>query len=251
MVDGEAIINVLAKHAGADVFVVDMGVNGAFVDLVEAGKIIDKKVGHGTNNSARGPAMSIARARQAVEAGIDVANSLCQDYDLLGTGNVGAGSTTAGAAIAAIITGKSDEQATGTVSGLDRDRLAARFATIERILEVNKADKNNGLDVLSKVGGFEIGGTAGLIIGAAANRVPVVIDGFTSTAGALIACKIEPFVRDYLIIAQRSEEPGHQAMQIVLGCKKPLLDIDMHLDDGGGAAVAMNLVDAAAAVLND
>ncbi len=250
-VDGGTTIKVLAKHAGADVFVVDMGVNADLDDLVAAGKIIDKKVGHGTNNSARGPAMSIARARQAVEAGIEVADSLCQDYDLIGTGNVGRGGTTAGTAIAAVITGTSYQQAALTASSLGGELLAAGFTVIKNILEVNKPDKNNGLDVLSKVGGFEIGGTAGLIIGAAAHRVPVVIDGFISTAGALIACRIEPFVRDYLIFSQHSEEPGHQAMQEVLGCKKPLLDLDMHRDDGGGAAVAMNLVDAAAAVLND
>ncbi len=250
-VNGGAGINALAKQAGADVFVVDMGVNADFSDLVEAGKIIDKKVGPGTNNIAKGAAMSVARARQAVEAGIDVANGLCEDYDLLGTGDMGIGNTTPSTAIAAVITGKSIEQLTGRGTGLDDTQLAGKITTIKKILEINKPDKNNGLDILAKVGGFEIGGIAGLIIGAAAQRVPVVVDGFISTAGALIAYKIEPFIRDYLIFAHRSVEPGHKFMQEVLGCKKPLLDLNMRLGEGTGGAVAMNIVDAAAAVLTD
>jgi len=250
-VNGGAGINALAKQAGADVYVVDMGVNADFSDLVEAGKIIDKKVGPGTNNIAKGPAMSVARARQAIEAGIDVAKGLCEDYDLLGTGDMGIGNTTPSTAIAAVITGKSIEQLTGRGTGLDDAQLAGKIMTIKKILEINKPDKNNGLDILSKVGGFEIGGIAGLIIGAAAQRVPVVVDGFISTAGALIAYKIEPFIRDYLVFAHRSVEPGHKFMQEVLGCKKPLLDLNMRLGEGTGGAVAMNIVDAAAAVLTD
>ncbi len=250
-VAGKAGSNSLAMHARADVFIVDMGVNADLDDLVTAGKIIDKKVGHGTNNITRGPAMSAARARQAVEAGIEVADLLCQDYTLLGTGNIGTGSTTAGAAITAILTGTDNEEATRVGSTPEDDRIAARCTCMKKILQVNKPDKNNGLDVLSRVGGFEIGGTAGLIIGAAAKRVPVVIDGFTSTAGALIACKIEPFVRDYLIFAQRSRDPRHRAIQEALGCRKGLLDLNIHGDEGGGAAVAMTLVEAAAAVLTE
>ncbi len=250
-VNGGAGINALARQAGADVFVVDMGVNADFSDLVKAGKIIDKKVGHGTNNIAKGPAMSIARARQAVEAGIEVAAELCREYDLLGTGDMGIGNTTPSTAIAAVITGKPVELLTGRGTGLDDSQLAAKIATITRILEINKPDKKNGLDILAKVGGFEIGGIAGLIIGSAAQRVPVVVDGFISTAGALIASTIEPFVKDYLIFAHRSVEPGHKFMQEALGCTKPLLDLNMRLGEGTGGAVAMNIVDAATAVLKD
>jgi len=250
-VNGGAGINALAKQAGADVFVVDMGVNADFSDLAEGKKIIDKKVGHGTNNIAKGPAMSIARARQSVEAGIEVANQLCKDYDLLGTGDMGIGNTTPSTAIAAVITGKPVEQLTGRGTGLDDKQLASKIATIKKILDVNKPDKNSGLDILAKVGGFEIGGIAGLIIGAAAQRVPVVVDGFISTAGALIAYKIEPFTRDYLIFAHRSVEPGHKYMQEVLGCTNPLLDLKMRLGEGTGGALAMNIVDAAVAVLKD
>ena len=207
-VAGGAVSTALAAPARADIVIVDMGVHGDLDDLGVAGKIIDKKVGQGTNNSARGPAMSVARARQAVEAGIEVADSLCQDYELLGTGTVGSGSTTAGAAIAAIMTGTSDEQAARLGSCPADDQFAARVTLVKKILQVNKPEKNSGLDVLSKVGGFEIGGIAGLIIGAAANRVPVVVDGFTSTAGALIACRIERLsgITSYLPSVRKSPD---------------------------------------------
>jgi len=122
---------------------------------------------------------------------------------------------------------------------------------IKKILAVNSVDKKDGLDILAKVGGFEIGGLAGLIIGAAANRKPVLVDGFISTAAALIAYTIEPFVRDYLIFSHRSVEHGHKPMQEFLGCKKPLLDLNFRLGEGTGAAVAMNLVEAAAAILTE
>ena len=250
-VTGGAGINALARQAGADVFVVDMGVNANLSELAEAGKIINKKVGFGTNNIAKGPAMSIALARQAVESGIEVAEQLAGDYELLGTGDMGIGNTTPSTAIAAAITGSPVEELTGRGTGLDDEQLSQKIQTIRKILEVNKVDTKNGLDILSKVGGFEIGGIAGLIIGAAARRIPVVVDGFISTAGALIAYKIEPFVRDYLIFAHRSVEPGHKYMQKVLGCEKPLLDLNLRLGEGTGAALAMNVVEASAAVLSE
>lgn len=195
--------------------------------------------------------MSIARARQSVEAGIEVAFQLSPEYDLLGTGDMGIGNTTPSTAIAAIMTGKSLEVLTGRGTGLDDEQLSAKIETIKKILEINRPDKKNGLDVLASVGGFEIGGIAGLILGAASKRIPVVVDGFISTAGALIAYTIEPFIRDYLVFAHRSVEPGHRHMQEVLGCQKPLLDLNMRLGEGTGAAIAMSLVDAAAAVVND
>ena len=250
-VNGGAGINALANQVGADVFVVDMGVNADLSDLVKSDKIIDKKIGYGTNNIASGPAMSLANARQAVEAGIEIALDLAERYDLLGTGDMGIGNTTPSTAIAAVITGESVVELTGRGTGLDDDQLAAKVKVVQRILEVNQPDKNNGIELLAKVGGFEIGGIAGLILGAAAKRIPVVVDGFISTAGALIANTIEPFIRDYLIFAHRSVEPGHKYMQQTLGCTKPLLDLNLRLGEGTGGAVAMNIVDAAAAVLRD
>lgn len=248
-VTGGAGINALARQVGAEVCVVDMGVNADLSGLAASGKILDRKVGFGTNNIAHGPAMSIANARKAIEAGIDVANELGDRFDLFGTGDMGIGNTTPSSAIAAVVTGKPIEDLTGRGTGLDDQQLTQKVKTIKAILEVNKPDPHNGLDILAKVGGYEIGGIAGLILGAAALKKPVVVDGFISTAGALIAHKIEPFVKDYLIFAHRSVEPGHKYMQEVLGCQKPLLDLNLRLGEGTGAALAMNLVDAAAAVL--
>ncbi|BCL60832.1 nicotinate-nucleotide--dimethylbenzimidazole phosphoribosyltransferase [Desulfomarina profundi] len=250
-VNGGAGINALARQAGARIFVVDMGVAADLNNLADAGKIINKKVGLGTDNIAEGPAMSKAMARRAVESGIDIAENLSDEIDLFGTGDMGIGNTTPSTAIAAICTGRSVEELTGRGTGLDDEQLAHKIEVINRILEVNKVDTEDGLDILAKVGGFEIGGIAGVILGAAANRKPVLIDGFISTAGALIACKIEPFIRDYLVFSHRSVEPGHKAMQEFLGCRKPLLDLSFRLGEGTGAAVAMNLVEGAVAILTE
>ena len=248
-VRGGAGINALAGQAGAEIFVVDMGVAADLKELVQSKKIINKKVGLGTDNIAVGPAMSKAMAKRAIESGIDIANDLSPRFDLFGTGDMGIGNTTPSTAIAAVCTGKSVEELTGRGTGLDDTQLSHKISVIKRALEVNKPDKRDGIDILAKVGGFEIGGIAGLILGAAANRKPVLVDGFISTAGALIAYKIEPFIKDYLIFAHRSVEPGHKAMQEALGCKKPLLDLNFRLGEGTGAAVAMNLVEGAVAIL--
>jgi len=248
---GGAGINALARQAGADVFVVDMGVNSDLSDLVRSGKILDKKVGPGTNNIARGPAMSLGLARRAIESGIEVANDLSKQYDIFGTGDMGIGNTTPSSAIAAVITGKDVGALTGRGTGLDDQQLSHKVKVIEKAITINNPDPRNGIDVLAKIGGFEIGGIAGLILGAAANSKPVVVDGFISTAGALIAAVIEPFVRDYIIFSHKSMEPGHQAMHIHLGCTRPLLDLNLRLGEGTGGALAMNLVEAAVAVLTE
>ena len=250
-VNGGAGINALARQAGADVVVVDMGVNADLNDLAKAGKIINKKVGLGTHNIAVGPAMSKAMAVRSLESGIDIANELSKTTDLFGTGDMGIGNTTPSTAIAAICTKKSVAELTGRGTGLDDEQLAHKVEVVKRAIEVNSIDARDGVDILAKVGGFEIGGIAGLILGAAANQKPIIIDGFISTAGALIAATIEPFVKDYLIFAHRSVEPGHKAMQEYLGCSKPLLDLNFRLGEGTGAAMAMNLVEGAVAILTE
>lgn len=250
-VNGGAGINALARQVGAEVFVVDMGVAADLGELARAGKIINKKVGLGTGNIARGPAMSLAMAQRAVESGIDIANDLAERFDVIGTGDMGIGNTTPSTAIAAVLTEKDVTELTGRGTGIDDAQLDHKIKILRQILEINKPDRKNGLDVLAKVGGFEIGGIAGLIIGCAANRKPVVVDGFISTAGALIAYTLEPFVRDYIICSHKSMEPGHTVMQHYLGCRKPLLDLNMRLGEGTGGAVAMNLLEAAAAILTE
>ena len=249
-VAGGAGINALAKQAGAKVEVVDMGTAADLDDLVSKGVIRSKKIASGTNNIAKGPAMSRTHAVLAVEAGIEVAYALADQVDVFATGDMGIGNTTPSTAIAAVLTGSSVRDLTGRGTGLDDGELERKIKIIEKILEVNHPDKDDALDVLAKVGGFEIGGIAGLILGAAARQKPVVVDGFISTAGALIAQGIEPFTRDYIICAHRSMEPGHRAMQEKLG-KKPLLDLNLRLGEGTGAALSLNLVEASRAILTE
>ena len=249
-VNGGAGINALARQAGAEVRVVDMGAVDDFVDLVRAGQVIAKKIGRGTANMVYGPAMTRTHAVMAVEAGIEVANLLAPEVDVFGTGEMGIGNTTPSTAIAAVLTGRPVAEVTGRGTGIDDDQLRHKIKVVERAIARNRPDPTDGLDVLAKVGGFEIGGIAGLILGAAAHRKPVLVDGFISTAGAMIACVLEPFVRDYIICAHRSVEPGHGALIDKLG-RRPLLDLNLRLGEGTGAALAMNVVEAAVHVLTE
>lgn len=247
-VRGGAGINALARQARAEVCVVDMGAVDDFAGLVREGKILPKKIGRGTANMVYGPAMTRTHAVMAVEAGIEVANQLAGEVDVFGTGEMGIGNTTPSTAITAVLTGRKVTEVTGRGTGIDDAQLSHKISVVEKALAHNRPDPKDGFDVLAKVGGFEIAGIAGLIIGAAANRKPVVVDGFISTAGAMIACKLEPFVRDYIICAHCSVEPGHRALLETLQ-KKPLLDLNLRLGEGTGAALAMNIIEASSAIL--
>jgi len=249
-VRGGAGINALARQAGAEVVVVDMGTASDLSDLARDGKIMARKIGNGTANIARGPAMARTNAVLAVEAGIEIAEKLAPEVDVFGTGDMGIGNTTPSAAIAAVLTGSDVAEVTGRGTGLDDAGLELKIKVIKQAIEVNRPDSGDGIDVLTKVGGFEIGGIAGLIIGAAAKHKPVVVDGFISTAGALLAYSLEPFVRDYIICAHRSVEQGHRLMHEKLGLR-PLLDLNLRLGEGTGAALAMNLVEAAVHILTE
>ena len=249
-VNGGAGVNALARVAGAEVVVVDMGVAADLSALAGASKIVSKRIRPGTDDLSRGPAMSRDEAVRAVEAGIEVARSLADSTDVFGTGDMGIGNTTPSAAIAAVLLDRPVAEVTGRGAGLDRDRLAHKVQVIEKALDVNAPDPSDALDVLAKVGGFEIGGIAGLILGAAAQRKPVLVDGFISTAGALIARALCPNAAAAMIAAHRSAEPGHRLMLEALG-KRPLLTLDMRLGEGTGAALAMPLVEAAARLLTD
>ncbi|MFO7877446.1 MAG: nicotinate-nucleotide--dimethylbenzimidazole phosphoribosyltransferase [Desulfovermiculus sp.] len=245
-VNDGASINVLARHAGARVLVADLGVNCDFdPDL----PIVHTKVCKGTRNMAQGPAMSREEAEQSVRAGIEIVDQLAdQGLDMLGTGDMGIGNTTPSTAIIAAFSGLPVAQLTGRGTGLDDERLAHKIRVIEQALEVNRPDPRDPLDVLAKVGGLEIGGLAGLVIGAAAHRIPVVCDGFIATAGALIGCEIAPRAKDYLFPSHRSVEKGHAYMHERLGLD-PLLDLEFRLGEGTGAAMAMELLDAATRIL--
>ncbi len=247
-VNGGAGINALTRSVGAEVKVVDMGVA---CDLSELkGKIIDKRIAAGTNDISRGPAMTREQAHRAVEAGIELAFEMGSKVDVFGTGEMGIGNTTPSAAIAAVLSDLPAAEVTGRGTGVDEEGWQNKVTVIERAIAINRPNPNDGFDVLRKVGGFEIGGLAGLIIGAAAQKKPVLLDGFISTAAGLIAHSLAPKSADYMISAHRSAENGHQAMLNILG-KESLLDLGLRLGEGTGAALAMPLLDSAASLLTE
>ena len=245
---GGAGINVLARQAGARIVFVDMGVAS---DLKPDPQLIVKKVDYGTKNMCLGPAMTGEQAVKAVEAGIEVVNSEAKKgLDIVGTGDMGIGNTTASSAIFAALSGKTAVEVTGRGTGLSDEQLAHKIDVIQRALAVNKPNRSQPLQVLAKVGGFEIGGLSGVMLGAAARRIPVVIDGFISGAAALIAVALAPQLKDYLIAAHVSAEAGHAAMLQYLDLK-PLLSLDMRLGEGTGAALGIFLAEAAVRTLNE
>lgn len=194
--------------------------------------------------------MTREEAVMSLENGIGVALALAPETDVFGTGDMGIGNTSPSSAIISILSGQPLAPLVGAGAGLPPDKVARKARIIEQGIRLNVPDRNNPLDVLAKVGGLEIGGIAGLILGAASLRRPVVVDGFISTAGALIAALLAPESAHYMILAHRSAEPGHAVMANVLG-KTPLLDLGMRLGEGTGAALSMHLLDAAAAILKE
>ena len=243
---GGAGINVLSRHVGARVVVVDMGVAS---DLNSHPGLIIKKVNYGTKNMAEGPAMTKEEAVKSIEKGIEVfEEEFSKGIDIVGTGDMGIGNTTASSAIAACFTNKSVEDLTGRGTGINDQTLVIKIAAIKKSLEVNQPNADDAIDVLSKVGGFEIGGLAGVILAGASRRIPVVIDGFISGAAALIAYHLEPKVKDYLIAAHCSVECGHKIVLEHLGLK-PLLDLGLRLGEGTGSALAMNIIEAGIKIL--
>ena len=246
---GGAAINVLSEAAGAKVVVVDMGVAADLSGLAAEGKIISYRVAPGTRNIAQGPAMTREQALQALEAGIDIAGNLVKEgVELLGTGDMGIGNTTPSSAILAAFSGRPAEEITGRGTGINDEALENKVRIIQKALQINKPDAKDPIDVLAKVGGFEIGGIAGLILGAAYYKTPVVIDGFISSAGALLAKALAPDSLEYMIAAHRSMEPGHIYMLEELGLD-PLLNLNLRLGEGTGGALAMNIVESAAGVI--
>jgi len=239
--NGGAGINVLARHAGSEVVVVDIGVD---YDFGAIDGLVSRKIMRGTNNMRKGPAMTRGEAEQCLEVGIELSEVFARKgYKIFATGEMGIANTTPSAAIAAVLTGRAVSEVTGRGTGIADDVLKNKIRVIEDSIALNKPDPGDPLDVLAKVGGAEIGGIAGLIIGAASQRVPVIIDGFISTAGALIAYCLEPLTKEYMFAAHNSVEIGHRVMLEKLGLR-PILDLDMRLGEGTGAALAMLLIEA-------
>jgi nicotinate-nucleotide--dimethylbenzimidazole phosphoribosyltransferase len=245
---GGAAISVLARHYGIEVIVVDIGVDGEFGELTA---LVKKKIARGTKNMAREAAMTETEVTQAMRVGLDLAKD-AQEHGvtLIGTGEMGIGNTTAASAITAVLTGRPAGDVTGRGTGVDDAGFRCKVRAIEQALSVNSPDPHEPMEVLRKVGGLEIAGLTGLILGAASRRIPVVLDGFISTAAAAVAFVIEPNVRDFMFAGHLSSEPGHSALLGFMDLN-PLLNLDMRLGEGTGAAIAMSIIEASAKVLNE
>jgi nicotinate-nucleotide--dimethylbenzimidazole phosphoribosyltransferase len=244
---GGAAVNVLTRHAGARVVVVDCGI-AKTVESHNGLKI--KKVGHGTRNIALGPAMTREEATCSLEVGIEILEEegLGKGVELAATGDMGIANTTPSAAIFSCLARVGAEEAVGRGTGIGSDGLLRKVQVVQKAIEVNRPDPHDPLDILAKVGGYEIGAIAGLCLGAARHRIPILLDGFISTAGALLACALEPNVRGYLLASHQSAEKGHALMLQKLGLK-PVLNLDMRLGEGTGAVLAMHLVEASVKLL--
>lgn len=244
---GGAAVNVLARQGGAEVQFVDIGING---DIVHT-DLIERKVRRGTDNMAVGPAMSREEAIEALLVGIKVAEeAIKKGTEIFITGEMGIGNTTASAAVLCALRGMAPEVAVGRGTGIDDERLLHKISVVERAIKVNQPNSTDPIDVLSKVGGLEIAGLAGLILGAAANRTPVVLDGFISGAAALIAKALAPETMAYMIASHVSGERGHKLMLEQLGLE-PLLNLGLRLGEGTGGVLCLHLIEAICRILSE
>ena len=243
---GGAGINVIAKQVGAQIVVVDMGVAEQMPSHKD---LLSRRIGAGTSNMVLGPAMSEDQAVQALETGIEIVEVLtASGLDIIGTGDMGIGNTTASSAICAVMTGKKASEVTGRGTGIGDDQLRHKADVIEKALRMNSPDPREPQQVLAKVGGFEIAGLAGVMLAAGAHRVPVVVDGFISGAAAIVAAAMAPNLREFMIAGHVSVEQGHRVILQHLGLK-PLVDLGMRLGEGTGGALAMFLCETATRVL--
>lgn len=243
-----AAINVLSRQAGAKIVLVDMGVA---TDIPGEPDLIQRKIAYGTKNMLHEPAMTRQQAEESIQIGIDIASQkIDEGWDLIATGDMGIGNTTPSSAITAVLTGLPVAQVTGRGTGLDDSGLQRKIKYIEQAIQLNQPDARDPVDVLAKVGGFEIGGLAGVMIGCASRGIPVVVDGFISGAGALIANGLDGQVRNFMIASHQSVEIGHRAIWNSLDLQ-PLLNLEMRLGEGTGAVLAFQIIEAATAILDE
>jgi nicotinate-nucleotide--dimethylbenzimidazole phosphoribosyltransferase len=242
---GGGAITSLGRTVGAKVLLLDVGINS---DLPPHPNRIDKKIAFGTNNMAKGPAMTRKQAVSSILAGLELVLAQAP-LDLVTAGEMGIGNTTPSSAIVSVLTKMTPQQATGPGSGLNPEKLAHKASVVKRAIDINRPDPNDPIDVLAKVGGLEIGAMTGVYLGAAIRRAGVVIDGFIGAAAALIAEKLSPGISKFFIAGHRSKEKAHQAVLEYLGLT-PLLDLGMWLGEGSGAAVAMFVLQCAVAHYN-
>lgn len=246
--NGGAAINVLARHFGMEVIVTDMGVRG---DLGEQTGLINRKIAHGTENMAQEPAMSREMAEKSILTGYKVFEQTFAEkrIDLVGLGEMGIGNTTASSALIGLLTGAKLEDVVDMGTGLSPGEVQHKISVIKKAIVLNKPDATDPLDVLGKVGGFEIGGLVGCILAATARKIPVVMDGLISGACALLAIRLSPRVRDYLFASHCSKEKGHAVVLSYLGMV-PMFNLRMHLGEGTGAAFGMNFIETGFKLLN-
>ena len=233
-------VGAISKFVGADVVAIDIGINYDY----ELEGVLNYKIRKGTSNMAKGPAMTRQEAIRCLEIGIEMAeNAIKKGYNLIGIGEMGICNTTPSSAIISVIDKCDPEIVTGIGAGLKKERVKFKANIIRKSIELNKPNPEDAIDILSKVGGFEIGDMAGVILGCSANRIPVVLDGFISYAAALLAYKINPKTREYMIASHSSAEPGTQKALEILNLD-PILNMGMRLGEGSGAALAFNIIEA-------
>ena len=248
MLNGGAAINVLTRHAGVDLDVVDMGVNHDFPDLPG---LVKRKVKPGSANIAIGPAMSEEDALQAVLSGAELAvEAYKAGFHILGTGEMGIANTTPATALYSVLLDVPVESITGRGTGIDDERLKHKIGIIKQAIEVNASRSDTPFGALAALGGYEIAAITGFVLGAASCRVPVVVDGFISSSGAVVALKLCPAVEDYLFFSHLSNEQGHSVVMQKLGAR-PILDLDLRLGEGTGAALSMQLIEGALKIYNE
>lgn len=243
-----ATVSVLAKKESVEIVLCDIGSKADNLNIKEfKNEFVSRKIVNGTKNFTKEPAMSRDEAMKSIEAGFEITDKYIKDrnLDIVITGEMGIGNTTPSAAIGSIITGNSVEVMTGKGAGLTNEGVLKKIEVIKKGLELHKPDIDDPIDILAKVGGAEIGAMAGTIIAAAYNRIPVIIDGFISTAAALIAYRLNPLVREYIFAGHCSEEPGHIKMLEYLGLE-PILNLKMRLGEGTGAVLALSIIKQAA-----
>jgi nicotinate-nucleotide--dimethylbenzimidazole phosphoribosyltransferase len=245
---GGAAVNVLARQAGARVVVADLGVANP---ISAHDGLVRVPVAAGTENLARGPAMTREQATRSVETGARLAlDAIAAGADMIATGEMGIGNTSVASALTAALTGAAPARVTGRGTGLDDAAWARKVKVVERALAANAPVPTDGLGVLAALGGFEIGGLVGVILAGAAHRIPVVLDGFISTAAALVADRVAPDTRHVLFASHRSAEPGHGTALDHLALA-PYLDLGMRLGEGTGAALFIHLARAAAGLYRE
>lgn len=236
-------INVFSRLTGAKTVIVDIGVDAD----IPYTTILNRKIRKGTWNMAKGPAMTREEAIKGIQAGVDIVKDLkAEGINLLGTGEMGIGNTSTSSAVTAVLTGMSVNTIVGVGSGLSKEAYINKIEVIKRSIEINQPNPEDPIDVLAKVGGFDIAGLTGCLLGAAIYRVPIVIDGFISAVAALTAVRIHPGARDYMLPSHGSAEPGTAAVMKALNME-PMLNLDMRLGEGTGAALGYQLIDAALA----